>query len=143
MEIEAKIKEKCAEDYKLPLADIEITPLEKVGDFQVTAKGKPLCKYFRYYLADSAKDWDFLVVREVPLPDSVNDEAQELPRTQAYEPMRSRPYKPDIIRVERGDYTRASHLVVCTICSCTYGDHPPVLGYEWLTRLCDGRLVHL
>jgi hypothetical protein len=58
-------------------------------------------------------------------------------------PQRKRPYKPDLIRVERGDYVRASHLMVCDGCGCMYIEHSPVVGYEWLNRLCDGRLVKL
>jgi hypothetical protein len=58
-------------------------------------------------------------------------------------PRRRRPYRPDVIRVERGDYQRASHLMKCNVCDCEYIEHEPVTGYEWLHRLCDGRLVKL
>jgi hypothetical protein len=54
-----------------------------------------------------------------------------------------RPYKPDQIRVERDDWDRASGDCVCTICDCVYYDHAPVVGYAWLRKLCDGRLVKL
>lgn len=54
---------------------------------------------------------------------------------------RKRPYKPDLIRVERGDWSRASGMCLCDVCATAYFDHAPVTGYEWLTRLCDGRLV--
>ncbi len=55
-----------------------------------------------------------------------------------------RPHKPDRIRViDRGDWTRASGLSTCDVCACTYFDHASVRGYDWLTRLCDGRLVKL
>jgi len=54
-----------------------------------------------------------------------------------------RPYKPDIIRVDRGDYVRASGMVLCEICGVAYFDHAPVQGFEWLHRACDGRLLKL
>jgi len=54
-----------------------------------------------------------------------------------------RPFKPDEIRVERGDWQRASGLCRCEICGCEYYAHANVRGYEWLNRLCDGRLVKL
>lgn len=57
-------------------------------------------------------------------------------------PIGARPRKPDKARVDRGDWTRASGLVVCT-CGFPYADHDSVRGFEWLTRLCDGRLVKL
>jgi hypothetical protein len=53
------------------------------------------------------------------------------------------PYKPDQIRVDRGDYVRAAGDTICTICNCVYYDHAPVVGYAWLRKLCDGRLVKL
>ena len=56
---------------------------------------------------------------------------------------RRRPYKPDVIRVERGDWTRASGMTLCEVCAVCYFDHAPVVGFEWLNRLCDGRLVKL
>lgn len=59
-------------------------------------------------------------------------------------PQRTRPYKPDQIRVEeRNDWRRASHLAICSICGCEFIEHQPVTGYIWLTKLCDGRLVKL
>jgi hypothetical protein len=54
-----------------------------------------------------------------------------------------RPYKPDLIRVTRGDWVRASGACICEVCGEEYYDHAPVIGYDWLTRLCDGRLVKL
>lgn len=56
---------------------------------------------------------------------------------------RQRPYRPDVVRVEKGDYTRVGGDVICEICGCPYKDHIEVTGYSWLNRLCDGRLVHL
>ena len=55
----------------------------------------------------------------------------------------ARMFKPDRIRVERGDWIRVSGDIECTICGCVYYDHAPVQGYPWLKRLCDGRLVKL
>ncbi len=57
--------------------------------------------------------------------------------------LKFRPFKPDRIRVDRGDYTRAGGDVVCSICGCCYYDHPNVRGYEWLHRACDGKLLKL
>lgn len=58
-------------------------------------------------------------------------------------PERQKPYKPDKKRVDNGDYVRASGLTICPTCGFEYFDHAPVTGYEWLTRLCDGRFVKL
>ena len=62
----------------------------------------------------------------------------------------SRPHKVDTARIANGDWVRASHLMICekalsgtTKCGVAYIDHPRVPGYEWLHRLCDGRLVKL
>ena len=56
---------------------------------------------------------------------------------------RFKPYKPDQIRVERGDPYRAGTHQTCEICGCEYIDHEPVIGYEFLNRLCNGNLVKL
>lgn len=56
---------------------------------------------------------------------------------------RRKPYKPDAVRVERGDYIRAGGDVMCDVCRCAYYEHAPVVGFEWLQRLCDGKLVKL
>lgn len=56
---------------------------------------------------------------------------------------RKRPYKPDMKRVDAGEWVRASGQVLCDKCNYPYADHVPVVGYEWLTRLCDGNLVKL
>lgn len=57
--------------------------------------------------------------------------------------VRRRPYRPDQIRVDRGDYRKASGRQLCGICGCDYNAHPDVRGYSWLTRLCNGSLVKL
>jgi hypothetical protein len=56
---------------------------------------------------------------------------------------RSRPYKPDKIRIDRGDYVRAGGDVLCATCGCAYYEHATVVGFTWLNRLCDGRFVKL
>lgn len=56
---------------------------------------------------------------------------------------RQRAYKPDVIRVDRGDYVRASGMVLCETCGVCYFDHAPVTGFSWLVRACDGRLLKL
>ncbi len=69
------------------------------------------------------------------------DEQQPALREEAVQ--RERPYKPDMIRVERGEWKRASGACICTVCGEEYFDHAPVVGYTWLTRLCNGNLVKL
>lgn len=68
-----------------------------------------------------------------------------------------RPNKIDVLRVERGDWFRAAGDAECSgwhhpdgnraaggiSCGRPYRDHPSVPGFEWLHRLCDGRLVKL
>ncbi|QIG77419.1 hypothetical protein EVB64_093 [Rhizobium phage RHph_TM61] len=56
---------------------------------------------------------------------------------------RFRPYKPDQIRIERGEDYRAGTHTICDHCGCEYADHEPVVGYEFLNRLCNGNLVKL
>jgi len=56
---------------------------------------------------------------------------------------RRRPYKPDVIRVERGDYVRVCGLTICVTCGCELYDHAPVTGYAFLRRRCDGVFVKL
>lgn len=56
---------------------------------------------------------------------------------------RRKPYRPDQIRVDCGDWYRASGMCICEVCACDYFAHAPVVGFEWLRRLCDGRLVKL
>lgn len=47
------------------------------------------------------------------------------------------------VRLERGDYVRAGGDVLCDRCGLPYHDHGSVPGAEWLTPLCNGRLVKL
>ena len=54
-----------------------------------------------------------------------------------------KPFRPDTIRVERGDYVRVSGDVECPVCGCEYWMHATVQGYEFLRRACDGRLLKL
>lgn len=56
---------------------------------------------------------------------------------------RRKPFRPDSIRVDKGDYVRASGMCTCAICGCDYWEHATVKGFEWLHRLCDGKLVKL
>lgn len=56
---------------------------------------------------------------------------------------RARAYRPDVIRVERGDWSCAGGDVVCSVCGCVYYDHSSVIGYTWLRRTCTGKLVKL
>lgn len=66
--------------------------------------------------------------------------------------------RPNVIdqqRVKLGDFARAAGDAVCSgalpaphsnrhvTCNRSYYDHPTVQGFEWLHRLCDGRLVKL
>jgi hypothetical protein len=58
-----------------------------------------------------------------------------------------RPNAIDHRRVDLGDWVRASGNTVCGFrinsCGRPYHEHPVVPGFEWLRRLCDGRLVKL
>lgn len=54
-----------------------------------------------------------------------------------------RPNKVDKHRLDHGDYVRASGDVTCKVCGHVYYDHPVVVGFEWLRRACDGRLLKL
>jgi hypothetical protein len=65
------------------------------------------------------------------------------PTTPSPDVERQRTYKPDEIRVERGDWSRAGGDVRCGVCDCVYYDHPSVIGYSWLRRTCTGKLVKL
>ena len=56
---------------------------------------------------------------------------------------RRKPYRPDAKRIDAGDWTRASGQCVCDVCGCLYFEHAPVQGFEWMHRICDGRLVKL
>jgi hypothetical protein len=54
-----------------------------------------------------------------------------------------RPAKADRVRVDRGEFDRASGETVCVVCACSLYEHAAVQGYEWLVRGCDGRLLKL
>lgn len=54
-----------------------------------------------------------------------------------------KPYRPDQVRVDRGDFVRVSQMSTCVVCGCDYWEHAPVQGFEWLRRGCDGRLLKL
>ncbi len=54
-----------------------------------------------------------------------------------------RPNKVDQHRIDHGDFVRTSGDVYCKICGHIYYDHPAVVGFEWLRRACDGRLLKL
>lgn len=64
-------------------------------------------------------------------------------KVEPYMPPTVRPKRPDAIRVERGDWYRASGDTVCATCGCDYYAHAQVGGYSWLNRLCNGNLVKL
>lgn len=54
-----------------------------------------------------------------------------------------RPNKVDQHRVDQGEIVRAGGDVACDHCGHLYYDHPAVVGFEWLRRACDGRLLKL
>lgn len=70
-------------------------------------------------------------------------DTEALAASSTYDHEPRKPRKPDQILVDRGDWRRASGLTTCVTCGCPFADHASVRGYEWLTRLCDGRLVKL
>lgn len=58
-------------------------------------------------------------------------------------PRRRKPYKPDAVRVEDGDWIRAAGDVLCKTCGYAYREHAPIVGFEWLHMLCNGKIVKL
>jgi hypothetical protein len=56
---------------------------------------------------------------------------------------RRKPYKPDSKRVDEGDWVRASGDCICSVCGFEYREHAPLVGFEWLHQLCNGKLVKL
>lgn len=54
-----------------------------------------------------------------------------------------RPNKVDKHRIDHSDYVHASGDVICRVCGHIYYDHPVVVGFGWLRRACDGRLLKL
>lgn len=54
-----------------------------------------------------------------------------------------KPYRPDKVRVERGDFIRVGGDMICDVCGCAYWEHAPVQGMEFLRRRCDGMLLKL
>jgi predicted nuclease with TOPRIM domain len=59
------------------------------------------------------------------------------------EHLSTKPFRPDVKRMDAGDWTHASSICVCDACGYQYWEHAHVPGYEWVHRLCDGRLVKL
>lgn len=55
-----------------------------------------------------------------------------------------RPNKVDYRRIEeQHDWYRAGGDCICERCGMKYYDHPPVIGWTWLKRICNGDLVKL
>lgn len=73
--------------------------------------------------------------------DDALHELRKLEREQAV-PLR-KAFRPDTKRIDAGDWVRASNLSVCEVCGYQYWEHADVPGFEWIHRLCDGRLVKL
>ena len=69
--------------------------------------------------------------------------AEEFFKDDTRRPERLRPYDPDRVRVENGDWFRAGGDCICEKCGYTYYQHAPVTGYRWLHKLCNGDLVKL
>jgi hypothetical protein len=46
---------------------------------------------------------------------------------------RRKPYRPDVKRMDAGDWTHASSICVCDACGYQYWEHAHVPGYEWYT----------
>lgn len=51
--------------------------------------------------------------------------------------------RPIRIRIDRGDYIRASGAAICLVCGCSFLEHTEARGFPTLNILCDGRLVKL
>lgn len=69
--------------------------------------------------------------------------SDQLPLNAALRLVDTAPNKVDQRRVDHGDYIRAGGDVTCSACGFLYYDHPIVVGFSWLHRICDGRLVKL
>ena len=54
-----------------------------------------------------------------------------------------KPFSGYMIRVERGDFVRASGDAFCNVCEIKIYDHPSVPGYGWLRMRCDGTLIKI
>lgn len=59
------------------------------------------------------------------------------------ESSKRRPNKVDQHRVSQGEIVYAGGDAACDHCGYVYYDHPSVVGFEWLRRACDGRLLKL
>lgn len=70
----------------------------------------------------------------------VKGELKELTRKAQIQP---KPFRPDLKRIDAGDWVRASQYCVCDVCGFQYWEHATVQGFEWIHRICDGRLVKL
>lgn len=55
----------------------------------------------------------------------------------------AKPFRPDVKRMDRGDWIHSSSQCVCAVCGFQFWEHATVPGYMWMHRICDGRLVKL
>lgn len=55
----------------------------------------------------------------------------------------AKPFRPDVKRINSGDWIRSSSQCVCDVCGYQYWEHATVPGFMWMHRICDGRLVKL
>ncbi len=95
------------------------------------------------------------VARLTACLDRANDNAEEFERswylaTDEFERLQSeqsvaskKPFRPDQKRMDAGDWQRASQYSVCPVCELEYWEHATVQGFEWVHRICDGKLVKL
>jgi hypothetical protein len=70
---------------------------------------------------------------------------EALERVEELEPAEeySKPFRPDVKRMDAGDWIHSSSQCVCTVCGFQFWEHATVPGYMWIHRICDGRLVKL
>ena len=70
---------------------------------------------------------------------AAQDQVEEL------EPARehAKPFRPDVKRIDAGDWIRSSSQCVCEVCGYQFWEHATVPGYTWMHRICDGRFVKL
>lgn len=73
---------------------------------------------------------------------SYYDALEKVARLEADENL-TRPARPDVKRIDRGDWVNAQSSCVCDICGFQFWEHAPVPGFMWIHRICDGRLVKL
>lgn len=93
-------------------------------------------------LADMQADLDRAEEDSRRYERQLDDAAEQLERMEQLEDS-AKPSRPDVKRMDAGDWTRSSSMCVCQVCGFQFWEHATVPGYAWIHRICDGRLVKL